>query len=1012
MEDAHSQLMQELDSRGPPLELLAGRSPVRPSAGFHTAEPSSVRNSIALFEPSHVKKKSALPGQVLPLRIPAREEYVQSLVPTSQPINAIADDDTAGDTPRAELVGKSQRGGGGGKLDESLSALLSFTGDAVHYAALARSGVRSIADINLLEGGDHIAIPGLPIVAWRRIRKAAATTAASSSESPRQRNMYLSPRQYQQSFPRSPRLPSPRQQRQPAASQPSAAVSVPPAVSRPPAALSLPPAASRPPAAVNLPPAASRPPAAASLPPPADRSPATGAVHHLARDLAAADAFASAVTRSRTPQSASSSGTKQAPLSPVRRLSAAQLNEYRDAFRLYDKDGSGAINNRELQGLLESVNLSYSDDEIEAMMHIVDTDGSGEIEYSEFLSLMARQAEEQGDLYEGTPGILGRRSRRTFSDDSYERLVDGETRQLPMRRSLMALRRVSKLKSFIAFIIFYVTYISLSTVRLDWWHGHETLVWLRQAHVHAGVQELDKAEEVSQVADYLDRSIARVTGELYHLCDACEVGITPRSRDMTFLGLEDFVCSDFDSKIGQRDYPSRDCEAEDRTWAASPSSLTAPCCANATLVKASVAMMTEALAYGITELPLETLLSGGTDPSYSSTEYFVKFYIEHNSFILQLIISRQQRMTGVSNYVGKRKKDAPLLVDIVPGYWSFNYDNMELQQWLLWLMLFSGGFTLAHDRRLMVDHFCGESNLLRFEVQQHKSQQRTFLQELFLFFRRWSLYVVSVQIPSILLPLLVELCMPFLQLPVWCFWVVFTEMLLSIRMLHEGTLVPGLRRVVAVLDEATPNIFALVAVLAPLMALTSLMHSQLFGLFDEGFSDPFVSLTRIINMLTAPPPQSNTEGEIFESQERGAELLFYWSTFVIRLCFGSFIVAILVGAFNKVVGNEAEAKRTHKRDESLPSGFVSAADRSGCERVLQFGDFFLTARLFGSYEPWLIQALETQIALTECEDETEQAKKEQLMVSAGELAELVGARPAVLLLSAYGARPVHAPFDA
>lgn len=110
------------------------------------------------------------------------------------------------------------------------------------------------------------------------------------------------------------------------------------------------------------------------------------------------------------------------------------------------------------------------------------------------------------------------------------------------------------------------------------------------------------------------------------------------------------------------------------------------------------------------------------------------------------------------------------------------------------------------------------------------------------------------------------------QLPVWTFWVVFTEMLLSIRLLHEGTLVPALRRIVAVLDEATPNMLALLFVLVPLATLTSLMHSQLFGLFDDGFSDPFVSLARIINMLTAPPPQANTEGEIFTAQEGGSEV--------------------------------------------------------------------------------------------------------------------------------------------
>ena len=35
-------------------------------------------------------------------------------------------------------------------------------------------------------------------------------------------------------------------------------------------------------------------------------------------------------------------------------------------------------------------------------------------------------------------------------------------------------------------------------------------------------------------------------------------------------------------------------------------------------------------------------------------------------------------------------------------------------------------------------------------------------------------------------------------------------------------------------------------------------------------------------MLTAPPPQDNTEGTTFEAQRNGSELLFFWSTCVIR----------------------------------------------------------------------------------------------------------------------------------
>ena len=130
-------------------------------------------------------------------------------------------------------------------------------------------------------------------------------------------------------------------------------------------------------------------------------------------------------------------------------------------------------------------------------------------------------------------------------------------------------------------------------------------------------------------------SLVDVVSELKRICTNCEVGLTPKQRDMTFLGLDDFICSDFDSTVGQRHYPSRNCPLEDAAWAASPSSLTAPCCSNATLVRGSVAMMTESIAYGITELPLTRLLGGGSDPSYSSTEYFVNHYVETKAFILQ-----------------------------------------------------------------------------------------------------------------------------------------------------------------------------------------------------------------------------------------------------------------------------------------------------------------------------------------------------------------------------------------
>lgn len=588
---------------------------------------------------------------------------------------------------------------------------------------------------------------------------------------------------------------------------------------------------------------------------------------------------------------------------------------------------------------------------------------------------------------------------------AYSRLDEADKRHLPMRRALMELRHLSKLKSLGSFGVFYLAYVSLSTVRLDYWHGHETLVWLEDAHAGAGVEPVTHATTVEDIAAYLDGNLADVIKELKGICSKCEVGVTPQQGDMTYLDLEDFVCSDFDSVVGSAVYPSRDCWAEDRLWAKSPSSLTAPCCGNATLVRASVAMMTEAIAYGLTELPLARLLSGGTDHSYSSTEFFVRHFEQEENFMLQLIVSRDQRMAGIEYHVAALKDDAPDRVHIIPAYWSFNYANVQLQHLLLGIMCVAGVLTLAHDRRRMVEHFCGPVRI-----------QRSLWDEILDWRRQWGPYVVLVEIQSIVLPLVVEVLMPFLQLPTWTFWVVYTEMVLSVRLLHEGMLAPALRRLVAVLDEATPNMIALVVVLVPLSALTSLMYSQLFGLFDDGFSDPVVSLSRVVNMLTAPPPSTNTEGEELESQERGAELLFYWSTIIIRLCFGSFIVAILVGAWNKVINTEAQAEIRAARDASLPPGYLEpAAQRTGCTRALQFLDFFCTARLYGTYEPRLIEALETQIHLTEHADSSGAASGTQLMVNAAQLGELVGKAPAAQLLSAHGVLSVDgqlAAFDA
>jgi len=64
--------------------------------------------------------------------------------------------------------------------------------------------------------------------------------------------------------------------------------------------------------------------------------------------------------------------------------------ELKDAFAVFDADGSGTISRSELKKLMKSLGQKLSDAELDAMMDEVDTDGNGEIDFKEFKSMMVR----------------------------------------------------------------------------------------------------------------------------------------------------------------------------------------------------------------------------------------------------------------------------------------------------------------------------------------------------------------------------------------------------------------------------------------------------------------------------------------------------------------------------------------------------------------------------------------------------------------------------------------------
>ena len=71
---------------------------------------------------------------------------------------------------------------------------------------------------------------------------------------------------------------------------------------------------------------------------------------------------------------------------PKKMLTPTQEAEIRSIFRIYDKDGSGGLDRRELLSALQRTGLTSS--EIELMHQECDLDGNGVIELDEFRTLM------------------------------------------------------------------------------------------------------------------------------------------------------------------------------------------------------------------------------------------------------------------------------------------------------------------------------------------------------------------------------------------------------------------------------------------------------------------------------------------------------------------------------------------------------------------------------------------------------------------------------------------------
>ncbi|KAJ0002786.1 hypothetical protein NQD34_007935 [Periophthalmus magnuspinnatus] len=110
-------------------------------------------------------------------------------------------------------------------------------------------------------------------------------------------------------------------------------------------------------------------------------------------------------------KSASSAGQSKKRAAPKVELTAEIKQEIKEAFDLFDTDGTGTIDVKELKVAMRALGFEPKKEEIKKMIADIDKEGSGMIDFDDFLSMMSVKMSEKDSKEE----IL--KAFRLFDDD-------------------------------------------------------------------------------------------------------------------------------------------------------------------------------------------------------------------------------------------------------------------------------------------------------------------------------------------------------------------------------------------------------------------------------------------------------------------------------------------------------------------------------------------------------------------------------------------------------------------
>ncbi|EDL82838.1 centrin 2, isoform CRA_b [Rattus norvegicus] len=89
------------------------------------------------------------------------------------------------------------------------------------------------------------------------------------------------------------------------------------------------------------------------------------------------------------------SSAQRKRMSPKPELTEEQKQEIREAFDLFDADGTGTIDMKELKVAMRALGFEPKKEEIKKMISEIDKEGTGKMNFSDFLTVMTQKMSEK-----------------------------------------------------------------------------------------------------------------------------------------------------------------------------------------------------------------------------------------------------------------------------------------------------------------------------------------------------------------------------------------------------------------------------------------------------------------------------------------------------------------------------------------------------------------------------------------------------------------------------------------